>query len=127
MGETPLHRAMVSSLIQFFRDQGWQVTAAASSGFPDPYKLGRHEPDVLGSDQEGTTVIGEVKTGEGDLETEHSKEQYLDFAGMVMTESRKPCPFYLSVPSEHQGETARILRGLGLFDKPNVQLLTYEP
>jgi hypothetical protein len=74
------------------RQQGVTVTHASGGlNFPDPYKIGRHEPDALGG-KGGMVWIGEVKIG-SDLNDQTSQEQFADFSRRVMTDSGSPCPF----------------------------------
>ena len=124
-GETPLHRSIVSALIRHFQGQGFEIVAAAASGYAEPAAHGRHEPDVVGRRKDGVLVLGEAKTGEGDLNTEHSREQYQDFANRVMTTSHVPCPFYLCVPRAEEGTAKAILRELGVLGKTHVTVLVY--
>ena len=124
-GETELHRRLVRALIRYFEDQGWDVLSAASEDYPEPPAIGRHEPDVVGRRPDGVLVYGEAKTGEGDLDTDHSREQYVDFSQRVMKRSGVPCPFYICIPKDQVERLRRVLGELGVLSRGNVHILTY--
>jgi hypothetical protein len=125
-GETQLHRNIVEALVRYFAEQGWEILYAACGDYEDPPAQGRHEPDVIAQDSRGVWVIGEAKTGDGDLNTEHSRQQYWDFAHRVMKNGKRtPCPFYTCVPREHEAALRAIFEELNIASKPNVHILTY--
>jgi len=124
-GESELHKIIVSSLIRYYRENGWQITAAAHEGYGEPYAVGRHEPDVI-ANKDGLLSFGEAKSGEGDIDTEHSKEQYADFSTRIMTDTKAPCPFYAVVPEDCYEEIKHVFVELKIFYKPNVTILTYK-
>jgi hypothetical protein len=67
-------------------------------GYPslsDPYKIGRHEPDLI-ANANGQLIIGEAKTGE-DLDEERSREQIVDFCNAIGPNGEK-ATFWLCVP-----------------------------
>jgi hypothetical protein len=99
MAETALHHRLVRILVSRMQASGIRITHAAGiDGFPDPRRVGRHEPDVIGN-KDGITYFGEAKTGVGDLWTEHSLEQFYDFSHRRHRASNRPwCPFILAVP-----------------------------
>ena len=101
MAETPQHKGRVAGLIDWMKRQGASVThAAGGTGLPDPYAIGRHEPDVLAM-KNGVLWIGEAKIGT-DLGTKTAQEQFVDFSNRHMTNSTKPCPFVLCVPKGYE-------------------------
>lgn len=122
--ESALHRRLVLTLVKYFNENGFPVAAAACDGYPDPPAEGRHEPDVEGRAADGLIAIGEAKTGEGDIGTEHSREQYVDFSSRSMTSDKRPCPFYILVPKPHEVELRHVLGEEGVASKPNVRILT---
>ena len=113
MAETPLHKQRVAGLLDYLRRQGVAVThAVGSTQLSDPHSVGRHEPDAIG--RLGRTVwIGEAKTGEGDLFTEHTLEQLYDFSHQVMTGTHLACPFVLCVPKTVVNDAHAALRSAG--------------
>lgn len=74
---------------------------------PDPYKIGRHEPDLIG-EKEGVIAICEGKTGE-DLD-EKAKEQFQDF-------SREGGPFYIGVAKSCLADLFIVLTNLSSNSK----------
>ena len=98
MAETPEHKHEVKRLVKWMGSQGVDVTHAVGDfSLPDPPAHGRHEPDAVGT-MNGVVWIGEAKTGNGDLGTQHTYEQLHDFSRMQMTGGGAPCPFILCVP-----------------------------
>lgn len=118
------HEQRVVALVDYFRKQGWRVTSAACRGYPEPNAIGRHEPDVQGTDSRGVVFFGEVKTGRGDISSGHSREQYCDFANRQMVGSSIPCPLYLYVPNDALAELHRVLAQEGLSGRSNIIILT---
>jgi hypothetical protein len=57
--------------------------------------------------------IGEAKTGDGELTTEHTVEQLYDFIRRVMLDSGQSCPFILCVPSGAAPDAHAALRVTG--------------
>lgn len=124
--ESQLHKNIVTALIKYFQKQGMTITAAASDGYPEPEKVGRHEPDIIAKTVQGVIAYGEAKTGEGDIGSQHSREQYYDFSNMQMTDSKIPCPLYICVPKEYESELRGVLieEGLGYKINQNIFILT---
>lgn len=123
--KTVTHDGIVVGLVGYCKGKGWVVDTAALPGYTEPPKIGRHEPDMTGRNQGGVVIIGEAKTGEGDLGTAHSREQYQDFSSREMVKTKTPCPFYVCVPKEHKAELERVLAEEGVLNKPNVEVLVY--
>ncbi len=97
MAETPEHQRLVAGLVGYMKGQGVEVTNAAGGlNYPDPYAVGAHEPDALGT-KGGVLLIGEAKIG-SDLTSATSQEQFRDFSNRSMTGTGAPCPFILCVP-----------------------------
>jgi hypothetical protein len=97
MAESPTHIERVSGLVRWMQGEGVAVTHASGGlDLPDPYKIGRHEPDALGT-KNGVIWIGEAKVG-NDFAAQTSQEQFVDFSTRRMTDSAIACPFILCVP-----------------------------
>lgn len=123
--ESLLHKRIVAGLIDYYTKKGWTIEAAAYEGYDEPYKVGRHEPDVIAR-KDGVLSFGEAKSGEGDINTEHSREQYIDFSNREMSDSKLPCPFYATVPENSYEEIKNVFIELGIYSKPSVTILTYK-
>ena len=123
--ESQLHKKIGKAVIDYFGSQRWRVTAAAYEGYDEPPKVGRHEPDVIAVNTGRVIVYGEAKTGDGDIGTQHSREQYHDFSSRVMKGSGAPCPLYLCLPTTHKPELQRVLAEEGLARKSNIHILVY--
>lgn len=123
--QSALHQSLTQALLVTLKGQyGAQPVQASLPNFPEPIKMGRHEPDLISQDSTGLYHVGESKTGDGDLWTEHAKEQFLDFANRVMTRDRRPLPFHIAVPKKAELELKKVLISLGLLGRSNVMIWT---
>jgi hypothetical protein len=96
MPESSLHGDLVASLMHRIVDNLTVVTHAVGyPSLPDPYKIGRHEPDLIATSN-GQLIIGEAKTGE-DLDEERSQEQIEDFCNAIGPNGQR-ATFWLCVP-----------------------------
>ena len=96
MSESPLHGDLVAALMHRIADSLTVITHAVGyPSLPDPYKIGRHEPDLI-ANANGVLIIGEAKTGE-DLDEERSREQIGDFCNAIGPNAEKAA-FWLCVP-----------------------------
>ncbi len=80
---------------------GYNVIAA--SNFPDlniPDKIGRHSPDVIAKDLEGTFHFSEAKVYEN-LDTEKTQEQFYDFLTHSNNKGKKS-HLHIIVEKEHE-------------------------
>src|SRR5438093_11671799 len=95
----PLHRAGIQELMRVMQADGFRIERADASGFIKPQRVGSKEPDVIGyRADDGLYAFGEAKTGDGDIETEHTRTQLVEFSGRRMAGSGLQCPVYLAVP-----------------------------
>jgi hypothetical protein len=98
MSETELHRDLVAWLVSYTAGEYGEVThVAGRNEYPDPYAIGRHEPDLIAESADGFVIIGEAKIGE-DLDAEGSQEQLADFSTAVDPETEERAVFLLCVP-----------------------------
>ena len=119
--ESPTHKKLVKALVEKFEKDGVKVTHATLEGYKEPYKIGRHEPDIIAQDSRGVLIIGEAKTKD-DLDSETSKEQFLDFSSMMMSESilrGMPIPFHIIIKENTLLDLKSVLVFLGLDYKIN--------
>lgn len=113
MAETAEHKHEVARLVGWLQAQGVRVTHAVGNfTLPDPPAHGRHEPDAVGT-KNGIIWIGEAKTGNGDLNTQHTHQQLFDFSRREMKGGGSQCPFILCVPKGAAGEAHAALRAAG--------------
>lgn len=113
------HQRLVNALISAFQGRGYTVLKAVGSSFSDPYKIGRHEPDIIARDNDGLLIIGEAKIGE-DLFSETTKEQLLDFSSRIMSEGLlrgKKIPLHVIVSQTDVSTLRQVLTNLGLGNK----------
>jgi hypothetical protein len=105
MSESPLHRDLGAYLISHIAMGEAAITHVAGRiEHPDPYAIGRHEPDILALTEGGVLVIGEAKT-EPDLEELTAQEQIADFSRAIGPNGEK-ATFWLCVPAEY-GDAAQ--------------------
>lgn len=114
-----VHQKLVNALIAAFQNKGYTILRAVANAYPVPYKIGRHEPDIIAKDSNGLLIIGEAKIGE-DLLAERSKEQFLDFSNRIMSEGLlrgEKIPLHIIVPQKDVGVLRQVLASLGLENK----------
>lgn len=122
--QSPLHGQLIGRLLhELANSRGHSILAASYPGFNEPFKCGRHEPDVISVDTTGLQHISEVKTGD-DLNTEHTREQLWDFANRVMKNDGRSVPFIVLIPAAYQQKLREVLNELGLLNKDNVVVWT---
>ncbi len=103
------HQKLVEELVELFRARGFSILGADGvAGFPPPKSLpndgyGDQEPkspDVYGFDKTSNRyVIGEAKTGENDLETEHALTQYNVFLDQFDSTTGKQAQLFIILPA----------------------------
>lgn len=102
------HQRLVEELVGVFEEHGFKVLAADHvRDFPHPDPLpndgyGDQEPkvpDVYAFDPASMRyIIGEAKTGENDLETDHSLTQYNVFLDQFDRETSRQARLYIILP-----------------------------
>ena len=129
--ESALHKGLVEDLLSWFQSwKGYRITGVDLPGYDQPGEVANtsgvgdgenKRPDIDAfDDNEEVYVRGEAKTGDGDLETEHSKTQFRLFANLYNKKNGKPSLLYIIVPAGKIAHLEAALRGLNLLDKPNV-------
>jgi hypothetical protein len=109
MSETPLHGDLVAALLSYLAGTEGAVThVAGHPGYPDPPRIGRHEPDLYLVSPDGRSIIGEAKTGP-DLSEDVSREQLADFS-TYRDDDGEHAAFWLCVP---KGWKAQALAAIG--------------
>jgi hypothetical protein len=112
VSETELHGDLVASLLSAIASGIAAVThAAGRSEYPDPPKIGRHEPDLHLLTDDGLLVLGEAKTGP-DLGDERTREQIEDFCAAVGPNGEK-ATFWLCVPGGWTDAAWETIDGFG--------------
>lgn len=114
-----LHQSLTNALISAFQNRGYTILKAVGGVYIEPYKIGRHEPDIIAKDNNGLLIIGEAKIGE-DLFSERTKEQFLDFSSRIMSEGPLrgvKIPLHIIVQQKDVGTLRQVLGNLGLANK----------
>lgn len=118
-----LHKLMTIALVRKLNIDGINVVGA--SNFPDleaPGKIGRHSPDVIGQDSEGTYHFGEAKVYEN-LDTEKTQEQFYDFLTHVSPNEKKS-HLHIIVEKEHEEYLNDLLKKWRIISK-RIHIWTY--
>lgn len=123
------HQELVKALIKALKGERFTITHAAdmSPQYPEPSKVGRHEPDIRAINDQGLVAYGEAKTCE-DLGNERTKEQFEDFSNRVMTSGKskgKDVPLHIIIPKQCEDELWTLLKDLGLSSKPDIKRWSY--
>ena len=102
------HQLLIEELIEIFRKEGFRILGAdgvagtprAKSMRNDGYGDQRRKtPDIYAFDPKRQRyIIGEAKTGKGDLETEHALTQYNVFLDQFDPSSGKQALLYIILP-----------------------------
>ncbi len=103
------HLQLVEELLEIFKERGYNILGAAGvTGFPlvkplpnDGYGDQQSKaPDIYGFDENTRCyIIGEAKTGKGDLETEHALTQYNVFLDQFDNNTGAPAILFVIVPA----------------------------
>jgi len=114
------HQKLLRILMDQFIVDGLEILFAAYPGYEQPYKIGRHEPDLLARNPSTDLVsIGEVKLC-SDLMSKRTREQFDDFSNRQMPEGSATVPFHILTPVECAHKVWTILCELGLDKRSNV-------
>jgi hypothetical protein len=71
-------------------------------------------------------AFGEAKSGDGDIDTEHTRTQLHEFSSRKMSATGAQCPLYLAVPERSLGTLEDLLRELGLLHMPHIKLVPFQ-
>ena len=111
---SPEHQKLVFSLMSYFKNKlGHTILAAAYTGFNEPDKHGRHEPDIVTKDSQGILHLSEGKVGD-DILSETSEEQFWDFSSRVMNGTNIVVPFHIIVYEQDKPILENRLAQIGL-------------
>lgn len=115
-GESKKHQDLIQELIDNFKSEyEYRIDAADLEEWEEKPKLVENEdnigdgenkqPDIDAFDEEEERCIrGEAKTGDGDIDTQHSITQYLLFSNRYNTKNDKPSFLYIIVPAKKRQE-----------------------
>ena len=107
--DSEYHQTLVEELVAIFKGRGYRILGADNvAGIAPPRPLpndgyGDQEkktPDVFAFDKKNKCyVIGEAKTGEGDLETDHALTQYNVFLDQFDNREGTRATLYIILPA----------------------------
>jgi hypothetical protein len=125
--QPPMHKAGIRAVMRAMQSDGFRIERADATGYVKPQSIGSKQPDVIGfRSADGLYAFGEAKTGDGDIDTEHTRTQLHEFAGRRMSGSGVQCPLYIAVPQAHVKEMATLLRAMGLLHMPHIKVIPFE-
>jgi len=125
--ESPEHKRLVKSLIDYMKSKGFKITCASYEGVDQCSETKGHIPDTKGTNDAGLNAYGEAKTCD-DLDSERTKEQIKVFSNRVMTSGKskdKDVPFYIAITKGCEDELGETLKKLGLDKKTNIYQLSF--
>lgn len=124
MAETPLHRKLTSNLDGYMRHCGVTVThSTATPLLPDPYRIGAHEPDVIGHIADWL-YISEAERGP-ELFDAHTQRQLRDFSRRRIA-GWKRSTFFLYVPRSYADDAREAVIAAG-GDITNTTIVVPKP
>ena len=107
--DSELHQSLVEELVEIFKQKGFRILGAENvAGFAPAHPLpndgyGDQEPktpDIFAFDEKNRCyAIGEAKTGEGDLETDHALTQYNVYLDQFDNRAGTRATMYIILPA----------------------------
>jgi hypothetical protein len=125
------HQFLVMCIARKIRENGYEIVAldgdytkVSDIPFKVPPTVMRHRPDIIGvSIGDIRVCIGEAKT-KSDLSSERTKEQFVDYANVILEESKPKCELMIAIPKSAEDALIRLLRRLDIYESDNVSYLT---
>lgn len=96
------------------KTEGWDQV-----GLGRPGDFGRHRPDAVGVQADGTIGIAEAKTAD-DIASARTREQLEDYLGTSATDY---AAVFLGYPRSADSVVARLLKSIGAVDCPQLELI----
>jgi hypothetical protein len=124
------HRRLVEQLVDWMKQEGVEVKCADCDNYVacDKWKEESDEyvPDARGIHRKPDLLCyGEAKIAE-DIDKDHTKAQFKEFSNYVMPGDKgQDCPFFIAIPKGSEETLKKVLRDLGLMDKPHVKWLSF--
>jgi hypothetical protein len=113
------HLDLIQELIDIFLQRHFTILGAVPGlGYPRAVRLSNDgygdqedkEPDIYAYDEgRARYIIGEAKTGEGDLETEHALTQYNVYLDQVHARNQERAEVYIIVPEKSVPEFSSLI------------------
>ncbi|MDP2684474.1 MAG: hypothetical protein Q8P20_05460 [bacterium] len=115
---SPEHQMLVKAMLDHFTSQlNYSIVTVAYTGYDEPEKHGKHEPDIVAKDANGLIQLAEAKIGD-DLSSETTQEQFEDFSKRIMSDSSslagREIPFHIIVFQKDEAQLRVILNNLKL-------------
>ncbi len=120
--------SIVKGLIDYFVGNGLEIQYAGFSGYPKPFDINRHSPDVIAKDKKtGLVYIGQCKLC-SELKEQITKEQFEDFPKMSMKSgnfAKEKIPFYIAVPTDCEAKIKETFRQFEIPWSDNIQVIGF--
>jgi hypothetical protein len=125
------HQFLAMCIVRKIREKGYEVVAldgdytkVSDIPFKIPPKVMRHRPDIIGVRIGDMRVcIGEAKT-KSDLSSERTKEQFMDYAKVILDESKPKCELMIAIPKSAEDILIKLLKRLDICENDNIFYLT---
>jgi len=117
---------MVKSLIDNFKNSGFDVKFANYSGYVRPQKILHHIPDVLAFDPKKSLVHIGLAKDQRQLEDAETAEQFKEFSKRLMksgTSEKIRVPFHIAVPKGCESLVKGIFEKNSIPWRDNVQVV----
>ena len=115
--------------MDYLNKAGFKVTNAANrDGYPSCEEMNGRVPDIMGTNTQGLIAIGEAKTCD-DLDNDRTNDQFKIFSSRFVRNGNskgQTCPFYIGIPKSCVSELQQNLKKLGLDQKANVHIISFE-
>ncbi len=126
--ESPEHKKIVKELMDYLNQAGFKTTCAAYEGLSVCAQIEGRIPDFMGRNAQELIAIGEAKTCD-DLDNDRTNDQFKVFSNRVMNSgisNGKTVPFYIGIPKTCVTELQQNLKKLGLNQKTNIHIISFE-
>lgn len=123
---TSVNEFMIKSLIDNFKNSGFDVKFAKYSGYASPQKIQNHTPDVIAFDPKNSLVhIGLAKSKQ-QLDDTETAEQFKEFSKRLMksgTSEKMRVPLHIAVPKDCESYVKRIFEKNSIPWKDSIQVV----
>lgn len=123
---TRQHQRILAIVLKAMSQRGFSLVAVDGKtegwdqvGIGRPGDFGRHRPDAVGIQADGTIGIAEAKTAD-DVASSRTREQLEDY---LATSATDYAVVFFGYPRNADGVVASLLRSVGAIDCPQLELI----
>lgn len=124
---TRQHQRILAIVLKAMSQRGFSLVAVDGKtegwdevGLGRPGDFGRHRPDAVGVQTDGTIGIAEAKTAD-DVASARTREQLEDYLGTSATDY---AAVFFGYPRSADTVVARLLKSIGAIDCPQLELIS---